>query len=390
MFNSENSRWIPYIVLAAVVIVGVIAIGLYSNSVFADFGGFGRGEQGFRETERGVSFDPGSGAVFHAFNSASYTFVTRSGVRFINANGDMTWQQTLPFEHVQVRSNREALIVYEPRGREAFVFLPSGLLYHRIFEGEILSASVNSVGSSAFITDVGDAFEIHIFDPTGFRVMQIIHADENVFPVSVAIAEDSQVAAVSMLDVGGVNVRSRLSFYFLNEQAMQYSDGVFARLQYDDEIIGKIYFFDDGGLVAFSDRTIRHINVRGELVNEAAVVELRNQVSRISRMGGGGFAVVIGDGFVGTDSERIGTVIAFDSSLNERFRFNSERNTTYIWANDNSLVVGAGRSIYGLDNNGRVLWNYHATQDYTQVLMLENRDTILFAARSEARVMRRR
>ncbi|MCL2674575.1 MAG: DUF5711 family protein [Defluviitaleaceae bacterium] len=389
MFNGEeNSRWFPYMVLAAVVIVGVSVIGLLGNSGGFAFGGFARGEQNFRETERGVSFDPASGAVFHAFNSSGYTFVTRSGVRFISAAGDTMWQQTLPFENVQTVSSREMLAVYEPRGRDAFVFSPSGLLYHRTFDGEILSASVNRAGSSAFIIETGRTFEIHVFDPTGFRVMQIIHADENVFPINVAITEDSQMAAVALLDVGGVNVRSRLSFYFLNEQALQYSDGVFARLQYDDEVIGKMFFFDDGGLVTFSDRAIRRIDVRGDLVSEVSVTELGNRISRLVRMGNG-FAVALGDGFVGADSEHVGTVIAYDSTLNERFRFNPDRNTTYIWANDNSLIVGAGRSIYGLDNNGRMLWNYHATQDYTQVLMLENRDTILFAARSEARVMRR-
>jgi len=390
MFNEErNSKWFPYMLLAAVVIVGAVVIGIIGNSGGFDFSMFMRGEQNFRETERGVSFDPASGAVFHAFNSSGYTFVTRSGVRFINANGETVWQQTIPFENVQTVSHHEITVVYEPRGRDAFVFSPTGVLYHRTFDGEILSASVNRAGSSAFIVEADRVFEIHVFDPTGFRVMQIIHTDENVFPINVAIAEDSQVAAVALLDVGGVNVRSRLAFYFLNEQALQYSDGVFARLQYDDEVIGKMFFFDDGGLVTFSDRAIRRINVRGDLVSEAAVVELGNQIARLTRMGGNGFAVAMGDGFVGIDSERVGTVVAYDSTLGERFRFNPERNTTYIWANDSSLVVGAGRSIYGLDNNGRVLWNYHATQDYTQVLMLENRDTILFVARSEARVMRR-
>ncbi|MCL2616738.1 MAG: DUF5711 family protein [Defluviitaleaceae bacterium] len=391
--NTHGYKWIPYIALAAIALVFIAVLGLVGvgSSPFAAAGGSARTSSSFRDISRGVSFDGASGSVFHAYNSDSYAFVTRNGVRFIGSDGEISWQNVFSLESAHLYANQEHFIVYEPRGSVAYVFSPSGMMYNRSFDGQILSVSVNSSGASAFIVRAGSVYRIYIFDETGmFPTRTIVHADDNVFPLSVAVSENGQVAAVSFLDVGGVTARSRLVFYFQNELADLHGDGLFARLQFDDEIVGKLVFFSDNSLAVVSDRAIRRVSVSDDLVRETAYFPLGNRIQSITRMGGNGLAIALGDGFVGTDSERAGTVIAFDNNLHERFRFLPDRNTTYLWANDNAVIVGAGRNIYGLAaRDGRVLWNYHATQDYTQVLMLENRDTILFAARGETRVMRR-
>ncbi|MCL2851618.1 MAG: DUF5711 family protein [Defluviitaleaceae bacterium] len=390
--SKQRLKWVPYIALTAIILVCLAVLGLLGQTggLFTA-GASVRSASSFRDLPRGVSFEGASGPVFHAFNSAGYAFATRDGVRFIGANGEITQEYVFTLGNVHLYANQDHFIVYEPGGSDARVFSPSGMMYHRAFDGRILSASVNSSGSSAFVVRTTASYKTRLFDPSGAEppaMRYIVHADENVFPVSAAISEDGRIAAVALLDVDGANVLSRLAFYYLNEQAQSHSEGLFARLQFDNEVAGRLMFFPDGSLAIFSDRTIRQISFLGDVVAETSVITLGNRISRLTRTGGG-FAAALGEGFVGMDSDRAGTVISFDSALSERFRFNPDRNTTYIWANDNALVVGAGRSIYGLSRDGRVLWNYNATQDYSQVLMLENRDTILFAARSEARVMRR-
>ncbi|MCL2619077.1 MAG: DUF5711 family protein [Defluviitaleaceae bacterium] len=394
MYSNDNGyKWIPYIALLVIALMVLAVVGLMGGTgAILSTGASARGAATFREVARGVSFDAAGGAVFHADNSAGYVLASRGGVRFIGANGDISQEYVFTLDNVHLYANRAHFIVYEPGGSDARVFSPSGMLYHRNLGGQILSAGVNGSGASAFVVKAGDVYETHLFERDGLTsqaVSRIVHADDGVFPTSAAVSEDGQVAAVALLDVSGANLRSRLAFYHLGEQAGRYSGGIFARLQFEDEVVGRLMFFDDGSLVVFSDRYIRRIGFTGGVVAETGYIRLGNRVASLTRAGGGGFAVVLGGGFTGMDSETPGTVISYTSALTERFRFNPERNTTYLWANDNAVVVGAGRSIYGKTHGGRLLWNYNATQDYSQVIMLENRDTILFAARNEARVLRR-
>ena len=385
--NEQGFKWIPYIALLAIGLVCIAVLGLLG---LADFSA--RGASVFRDAPRGIAFDGASRPVFHTFNSAGYILAARDGVRFIDSSGEISKEYEFTLGAVHLYSNQDHFIVYEPGGSDARVFSSLGMIYHRHLGGQLLSASVNSTGSAAFVVKTGNVYEIRLFGPSGEPppgLSHIFHTEQNVIPLSAAVSEDGRMAAVALLDVGGARVLGRLDFYYLNEQAHSYDNGLFARLQFDDEVIGQLLFFSDGSLAVFSDQSVRRVSFPGGVATETAVVHLGNRISRMARMGGGGFVAALGGGIAGADSERAGTVIAFDSTLSERFRFNPSRNTTYIWANDNNLVVGAGRSIYGLSRDGRVLWNYNATQDYSQVLMLENRDTILFAARNKTRVMRR-
>ena len=384
--NEQGFKWIPYTALLAIVLVCLAVFGLLGQA-----GVSARGASDFRDVPRGIAFDGASGPIFHAFNSAGYVLAARDGVRFIGPDGEISQEYKFTLGTVHLYSNQDHFIVYEPGGSDARVFSSLGMIYHRTLGGQILSARVNSSGSAAFVVKTGSVYEICLFGPSGeppSGLSHIFHTEENVFPVSAAISEDGRVAAVALLDVGGARLLGRLDFYYLNEQAQRHDNGLFARIQFDDEVIGQLMFLGDGSLAAFSDRSIRRISFSGDAVTETAAIQLSNRISRLARMCGG-FAAALGSGFAGADSERAGTVIVFDSTLSERFRFNPDRRTTYVWANDNNLVVGAGRSIYGLSRDGRLLWNYNATQDYSQVLMLENRDTILFVARNETRVMRR-
>ena len=391
--NDNRFKWIPYIALLVVVLVAlaVLVPSGHAGSVLPG-GASSRQASAFRELPRGVSFDAASGSVFHAHNSAGYATATRSGVRFMGAGGDILFEHVFSLDNIHLYANQGYFAVYEPRGSDVHVFSPSGLLYHRQLGGQILSASLNSSGASAFVVRSGAVYETLLFDRSGTpppAASRIVHADENVFPISAAVSEDGQTAVVAMLDVGGVNVRSRLVFYHLNEHAARYSEGIFARLQLDDEVAGQLKFFADGSLAVFSDKSVRRISFTGGVVEESSALPLTNRLRSLVRTGGNGFAVILGDGLTTAESDRPGTVISYNNTLNERFRFNPDRNTTHIWANDTSVIIGAGRGIYAKTLDGRALWTYNATQDFTQVIMLENRDTILFAARTEARVLRR-
>lgn len=366
--------WVAYAALGALVAALVIFFG-------GGYGGRAVAAQ-FTELPRGLAFSSEGVVHFHALGSGEYFFAGGGSVSFVGRDGVVAWEYTTTLSGAAGSySVGDMLLVYEPLGVQLYVFSPEGLLHSQNLSGDVMRVGLGPSGAAGVILRTQAGYETHLFDESGASTVNVIHSDPGVFPTAVAISDDGELAALALMDAGGVGLRSVIELY-----RNEIGGGISGRLQYDDdEAIALLLFMDDASLVAFSDRAVHSFNLEEDTRDSMPLV---NRVSMLNRMGTNGFVIAFGEGMPGAEAERAGTVVGFNSALNELLRFQTDKNITHLFASQSGVVVGAGRSIYGLAPGGRLLWSFDATQDFSHALMLENRDTILFVTRAEARVLR--
>ena len=90
--------------------------------------------------------------------------------------------------------------------------------------------------------------------------------------------------------------------------------------------------------------------------------------------GGSYLAIALGEEDPQKESLPEGTVLIFSDDGQQMASFDAGGAISYLKANQFGLVVGSGRSFWGVrPQNGQVLWQYQATEDVQDILLIQTR-----------------
>ena len=89
----------------------------------------------------------------------------------------------------------------------------------------------------------------------------------------------------------------------------------------------------------------------------------------------------------GRNSRKEGNVSWINGDGKEIINFQAKDSVTYLNCNNTGTIIGCNKTYYGLKIGGRAFWEYTATKDMTDVLLMENVNNVLFATNDNAVIL---
>jgi hypothetical protein len=355
-------------------------------------------------TGRGVNYDFDSGAAFHSNDSRFFYFVTREGVRYIQASNEVQqWHHPFGFNSPLLVARGDIVAVGEDtsgRGRSVYVFNANGYLFSVTMDNPILSFGVNEAGFLSVIVQYDGGYGIYVFNRyLSSPVNPLFHWDEFhdlIKPTHAEVSPDGRYIVIAVVDLN-FDVRTTVQFRYFNLRDIWGTDeGLFATQEFPGQMVTAMQFMEGNRLVIATTSQITGFRLRQGhpvSINEKMwEIELENQKSHIEFYNGTHFSFVTGERLRMTagEGDPLGTVRIYGINGQPTGRFELGRRATHLRMGHDAVIVGGDRSFHAMDFRGTPLWAHTSLFDTRDVLFLDNRNTILVAGSSQAEIFERR
>lgn len=336
--------------------------------------------------------------VFKKTISDDSGFFTLTGSRIARFDhfGQIIWEQPLNYENPIFVHSGSYVAVSAYRARTYRAFGPYGSLHTLTFENDILSYHIAANGYSAVMTGSEAGYNINVFNAAGLPVKRREINERNLFPLSMAISPDGRILVVSYLDISGPIILSYICAYYIHEsEAANYTDGLFASFRHlEGEIISKVRFIDSTNLMYSSDGQFGVYELGpGARVRHRWSNILNNRAVFVEAVEGIGIAVAFGSVLLNREGIAEGTFIVYNVNGDELASYIMDGSITYLSLGKEAAIIGGGalrRSFAAVTYRNRVVWEYTATSDILDFVILDTPERALIVSPNRMEIMRTR
>ena len=329
------------VAIAAVIIAGAI---FFINS--------GIGQKG-----KVITYGADSKTAFRIYDGGFLQY-TKDGITYYGSSGNKTWTDSYGLTTPIAVSRGDYTALYESEGRNVRVYNEDGPVYNVQTSDTIAAVSVAENGYIGVITG-GDADMVSVYNTSGNMLFQRVEADSGVYPLC--------------CDIIGM-------FYISADEGADYTDSMFSAVTSDDNIIFKLYFMSDSGLVAIGDRHIIRVSRAGV---EENTVDVTNEITGVG-LCGNKIALAYGDEMPDREGEEPGTIMFVSSNGNISAGYSIGTEADYFMTSDGGAVMGSGTSYYGINDGGKLEWQLNTSGNVTGIYPTDNVRVCVYAARTWA------
>ncbi len=276
--NKNGKHRILWTVVFVIVIIAVCATAAY----FA----FITQIEGEKETPINSSpivsamdfvLDPGI-SYEHTSTEGKIYFYSSENIKIINEKGELEQDFILPLSQPVVSARGDYALISDKGARKAFLFRGSKQIKEIELAESIISASVNSTGSSVFVTK-GETHQcsVSVLDSRGDEKFR--WNSGGLYVLSADISDNGKDIAVSALNTdGGVLTTHIILFTIDKEQPFAndvYADEIFAATKFNGNTLYAIgesatYIYNGYGKVAgtidYAERELLNYNTDGDVL----------------------------------------------------------------------------------------------------------------------------
>lgn len=196
-----------------------------------------------------------------SFQSFSYKKGTicysEDGIYFLDGKGNEKWNRTYSIKNPQATYCGNYIVVSSKNGNEIALFDSDGQMKKFSVSYPIVDAEVAKQGVIALMLHSDQGNYIELYDTAQKKLVSIkVTADQNGYPMDIALSSDGQNLMVSYLVVDGINTKSRIAFYNFGTTGEEKGDQLIAGFDYKDCVIPKVSFMGDSKAVAIADDQI--------------------------------------------------------------------------------------------------------------------------------------
>ncbi|MDR1537671.1 MAG: DUF5711 family protein [Clostridiales bacterium] len=341
-----------------------------------------------------VSYDYNSGAQFYSCDSKNFFFFSKDYVRLYSSKGEQIWSETISLSAPIISSAGKVVAVSEPKGRAVYVFDETGKLYGVSFEDPVLSFGVNKSAYLSVILQSGDKYRIELYGKDSQRLWYYSFAEANIFPVSVDASSDGGIVAASFLDINikaSRTMASRITFLYTSaSESRKYTDGIFAGVEKDDQIITSVKFMENDKLLAVSDSEINCYAPSEETAKNAWSISLHNKIDKFCVYSDKSFSIATGEAMLNDPLAKApGSLVFYNMNGSKTGEFALDSRADSLTMSWGCALVGSGRNFWAVTSRGRLLWKYTAIQDINSLVFLDSNMAVIAAGSESGRIMKR-
>lgn len=298
------------------------------------------------------------------------------GIKRISQDGEEIWNQTYSMNAPKLIINEPYLAVGEKDGKKIYVLNDKGLVYEKTTEEPIVYFSINSKGFLSVIGETKDGHRIKVYDGMGndLGIDRNTYIEDSGYPLSAIVSEDARYMPISYLNPDPKGLKSNLIFLDLGEDGILKEDLIEFAIEKEETIIPGMYYLKNNTLVVFGDDRILWIDENKEIKEEILTNHIKSIPWNIEdkRNLSSYFVLALAEELPGKQGENKGSVVFYNMEGEKKNTFDANGDITYLYGDDNMVIVGVNRTFYGVDKKGKEIFEYTALKDVKEIIPLKN------------------
>ncbi|MCC8141182.1 MAG: DUF5711 family protein [Lachnospiraceae bacterium] len=183
-----------------------------------------------------------------------YVKYSNDGASYVTANNTTIWNQSYEMENPMVVICQSYLAMADRLGETIYILNEDGPQGEITVNMPILRIDVSDQGNVAILMEEGGTGYLSLYDQTGVQIAEgAIHVENTGTPMDIALSDDGENMAVSIIDVSSGAARTTINIYNFGAAGQNQIDNLVAAFQYEDTIVPDLAYFGDSTLLAFAD-----------------------------------------------------------------------------------------------------------------------------------------
>lgn len=267
-----HRRKVAAVVLVVLILIGIAAVVTYiyyQNKVYSDY-----------EVISSVERNDTSASEYTEFQGKLLRY-TNDGAVYTDASGALIWNQTYEMDHPMVETRGNYVAIYELGGTQVYILDTVNLQGSIHTTMPVQKVSIASQGTVAILMENDGTSYLQLYDKSGDQLAAgELHVQNSGYPLDLALSENGEKMAVSMLDIHGGTVKTVVAFYNFGAVGQNAIDKIVSSYKYEDVVIPQIRYLAQDTMVAFGDNKVILFTGAQKPV-ESKVIELKDQVKSI-------------------------------------------------------------------------------------------------------------
>ncbi len=337
-----------------------------------------------RKSELKLTFDNDSRSKFLYFNNG-YLYLTKDGAKYYLDLDMQKWNDTYTMSSVTGITNGKYAVINDLQGRNIRLYSTDGLEFSAQTDGNIVSCALNSQGTSAVIQKYGEDYKISVIRNDGQVLLERFEQDSGIYPLSVALSEDSRILAVTYADTSDIEIKAKVLLFYVNkEDSKNTATGEFYAGIEKENIIAPYIFALNNNFVIVYDEGLFAVNTDG---NEVWSTPVSNRIDAVSVTQNGNIVLALGEQIAGSEGVESGTVIILNKNGKEKSEYFVGDDITYLNAAGNDIIIGSGNDFICINESAKENWHFTATQVIKDVFPYTGGNKVLVITGTEAKII---
>ena len=180
----------------------------------------------------------------------------RDGVAFLNKKNEEQWMQSAQIQNPVIVVKGDSFAVADNGGNNILVFSEEGLKGEIETTMPIEKIDLSDQGIVSVLLRNETAPSIITYDATGNILAEMqVSLGTTGYPTAMEMSDDGNTLAVSYLFLQGTAVKSRVVYYNFGEAGQSKTDNIVSSEEYDNTIMGEIFFMGGGRSVVVGDNS---------------------------------------------------------------------------------------------------------------------------------------
>lgn len=206
---------------------------------------------------------------------------TNDGAVYTDLAGNLIWNQTYEMDHPVVQMRGNYVVIYELNGTQVYILDTVNLQGSIRTTMPVQKVSIAAQGTVAILMENEGTSYLQLYDKTGGQLASgELHVQNSGYPLDLALSENGEKLAVSMLDINDGSVKTVIAFYNFGTVGQNSIDKIVSSYSYADMVIPQIRYLAEDTMVAFGDDRVI-LFTGAQKPTEQTTIELKDEVKSI-------------------------------------------------------------------------------------------------------------
>lgn len=179
------------------------------------------------------------------------------GAFFADMSDNLIWNQAYEMQNPMVDICEDYAAIADRQGTQIYIMNTSGVQGEIETSKPIEAVCVANQGIVAVLTQEDGNSRLELFKKNGESLASgELHVENSGYPLDIALSNDANKLAVSILDISKGRARTNIAFYNFGSVGQNEIDNIVGSYTYEDTVMPEIDFVSNDRMIAFGDSQI--------------------------------------------------------------------------------------------------------------------------------------
>ena len=179
------------------------------------------------------------------------------GAFYADMSDRLIWNQAYEMQVPVVDICENYAVIADLQGTQIYIMNTSGVQGEIETSKPIEAVCVANQGTIAVLTQEDGTSYLELYNKSGENLASgEIHLENSGYPIDIALSNDANKLAVSILDISKGKAQTTVAFYNFDSVGQNEIDNIVASYSYADTIMPEIDFVSNDRLIAFGDTQV--------------------------------------------------------------------------------------------------------------------------------------